>query len=190
MSRRYNCCRWGKEGKRFDMRHFHNCTLHRHQGTHATLLLCSHSLIFLMYTRLIWPRFSRWYNDAMEFQGGAQGSGIYRDCINVKDSFHSSFPHTVWPEKAADMLVKVVCNDPTSGVKVSGYATKKLCNSGCCSLGWRVVILGAHQHLDSLRQWEIAATRFKLGQEFVIQSGIGDSEIEFVLSDVKRKVVK
>ena len=31
------------------------------------------------------------------------------------------------------MLAEVDYNDPTLGVKVVGYATKKLCNSGCCS---------------------------------------------------------
>jgi len=34
------------------------------------------------------------------------------------------------PEKAVAMLAEVDCNDPTSGVKMVGYATKKVCNSG------------------------------------------------------------
>ena len=32
-----NITRRCQEGKQFYMQHFHNCTLHRHQGTHATL---------------------------------------------------------------------------------------------------------------------------------------------------------
>ena len=59
---------------------------------------------------------------------------IYQDCINIKDSFAnltSSFPHTVWPEKAAGMLTeKWLAMQPKSHATLN-VAALKSCDFRC-----------------------------------------------------------
>ena len=55
--------------------------------------------------------------------------GIYCDCITLL----IILPNIFSPEKAANMIAEVDCNDPTTSrvkMKMVGYATEKSCNSG------------------------------------------------------------
>ena len=142
------------------MWHFHNCKFYRHQGTHY-LVTYSHSHTFLIYKRLILTWRPKDTMSATEFQK-AHGSGIYLRLHQQQGlSFKSYFifsSYCLARESAGMLTKKWLAMQPKS------HATLKLLQ--------RVMILGVHQHLDSLRQWEIAATCFKLRQEFVIWNRI------------------
>ena len=59
--------------------------------------LYSHSLIFLVYTRLILTCDAQWYDDATEFQGGRVALEFIKAAMTVS----TNIPR---PEKAAGML--------------------------------------------------------------------------------------
>ncbi len=91
--------------------------------------LYSHSHMFLMCTRLIWPRLFRWYNNATKFSGGGNMVLEFIETAPIVMDIFTNLPLQYQTREGCwHASRKVICNDPTSRVRMALWPS--CCNSG------------------------------------------------------------